>query len=466
MELRLTSNVPEPPFKKRDGHILNQIYNIDCRAGCKLLPDNYAHSIVTDPPYFLTSCNKIPLERIKGTTRQKIKGFMEKSWDGYEIETEWKDTVPEEIEQIPCRYSEEVLWIKAAGAYVVPLNITQIKEAAATGREIPKPVYPDKIDAYYEFTRSWAKEAFRILRPGGYLLAFGGTKTYHIMASAIENAGFEIKDKIDYFHNVNDLLFKFINSLSEAQLDAFIRLLEQQGLPGFISWVYGQGFPKGLNVYRALLKRGEPELAERWRGWEKTALKPANEPICVAQKPIERDTLLDNILKWETGAFNTGSNRIPVSGMSKGDGRMPTNVVLDETAAALLDNQSGILKSGTNCVRRKTGFFFEHGSLGKPGDVQVTYGDSGGASRFFYCAKASQKEKGEGNIHPTVKPLSLIKHLVSLVTPAGGISVDLFSGSGTHALACMELGINYIGFEKDRQYYELSLKRLKDIERR
>ncbi|MDD4804684.1 MAG: site-specific DNA-methyltransferase [Candidatus Pacebacteria bacterium] len=109
----------------------------------------------------------------------------------------------------------------------------------------------------------------------------------------------------------------------------------------------------------------------------------------------------------------------------------------------------------------KDSCFIEH-KWGRAGDVQITYGDAGGASRFFYCAKACPKEKGSYNNHPTVKPLKLIKYLVRLVTPVNGISLDPFAGSGTHALACIEQGINYIGFEKERKYYDICLKRITD----
>ncbi|MDD2626322.1 MAG: site-specific DNA-methyltransferase [Candidatus Methanomethylophilus sp.] len=312
------------------------------------------------------------------------------------------------------------------------------------------------------FNIDFWKECKRVLRPGGYLLAFSSTKNYHRMAYAIEDAGFEIRDKIDNFYDGNKDIDLFWDSLSIEQRNAFVKIFDQQDVTGFLSWVQGQGLPKS-----------------------KAGLKPANEPICVARKPLSEKTLKKNILKWGTGTFNIevcriGDVKVTTNGKRKQKrntyffdkspenfkgkthtGRYPANVIFDEITGLLLDKQSGFLKSGTDCVATKDGYFIEH-KWGRAGDVQITYGDSGGASRFFYCAKACPKEKGSYNNHPTVKPLKLIKYLVRLVTPVNGISLDLFAGSGTHALACIEQGINYIGFEKERKYYDICLKRIMD----
>jgi site-specific DNA-methyltransferase (adenine-specific) len=327
------------------------------------------------------------------------------------------------------------------------------------------------------------QECLRVLKPGGHLLAFGGTRTYHRMACAVEDVGFEIRDQI--------------------------------------MWIYGSGFPKSMNIgktfdkkeyklnattetlfnnpngKRDLTKRSDygykfqplSDNAKKWNGWG-TALKPAHEPIVVARKPLSEKTIVDNVLKWGTGGINIDGCRIPTEdslnggahakngtprddgwGMQRGGageyiqptGRFPANVILDEEAGKMLDEQSGILKSGSNNIRRKEGSFFEHGGLGKAGDIQVSYGDIGGASRFFYCAKASKKERGEGNNHPTVKPISLIKYLITLVTPPNGTSLDPFEGSGTHAKVCKELGFNYLGFEIESAYCEISDRRVNNI---
>ena len=285
----------------------------------------------------------------------------------------------------------------------------------------------------------------RVLKPGGYLLAFGGTRTHHRMVCAIEDAGFEIRDEIQ--------------------------------------WLYGSVFPKSHNG-----------------PWGGTALKPACEPICVARKPLI-GTVAANVLEHGTGALNIDGCRIAtddalgggsstrgqqMSGgwrrpwmddpaavaanaarsrdsvaKSEALGRWPANVILDPEAAAILDEQSGTLQSGDpgssivgpdrqrNC----------YGKFG--GGIPLTgYGDTGGASRFFYCAKPGKKERGEGNSHPTVKPIALLRYLVRLVTPPGGTVLDPFAGSGTTLLAALQEGFDCIGIELNEEYIEISKRRL------
>ncbi|PPA85145.1 site-specific DNA-methyltransferase [Brevibacillus laterosporus] len=293
------------------------------------------------------------------------------------------------------------------------------------------------------FNIEFWKECLRVLKHGGHLLSFGGTRTYHRMVCAIEDAGFEIRDQIQ--------------------------------------WIYGSGFPKSTDISKQLKKIDE-NISDYWKGWG-TGLKPAHEPIVMARKPLSEKTIAKNVVKWNTGGINIDDCRIRTddklvrpeikrndnnvygTGLGAGTqiepkGRFPANVILDEFSSKILDQQSGILKSGSNCVRRKEGSFLEHGGLGKVGDVQVTYGDSGGASRFFYCAKAAKKEKGVFNNHPTVKPIKLMEYLVTLVTPSNGIVLDPFTGSGTTLKACKNKGFKYIGFERESQYIEITTQRL------
>jgi len=261
----------------------------------------------------------------------------------------------------------------------------------------------------------------------------------------------------------------------------------------------GDMFKSGEKIINITLP--STELARQWDGWG-TALKPAQEPIMVAQKPIEKNYCY-NIEKYGVGGINIDDCRIPFSenddkrigkgykhnakaGLEIGEhkdnakgeaqqlhndnGRFPANIIFNEEAGSLLDKQSGILKSGSNCVRSKEGSFLEHGGLSKAGDVQITYGDEGGASRFFYCAKATKKDKNENglinNTHVTVKPTELIKYLVKLVTPNDGICLDICEGSGTHVKAILQLNkegfnFNYIGFENDEESYKIAKEREK-----
>jgi DNA modification methylase len=305
-------------------------------------------------------------------------------------------------------------------------------------------------------------ECLRVLKHGGHLLSFGGTRTYHRMACAIEDAGFEIRDQIQ--------------------------------------WIYGSGFPKSHNISKALSKKGIS--SDEWDGWG-TALKPANEPIVFARKPLSGKTVVDNVLIHGTGGINIDECRVeydqndtnpatnPLYRAKNGYnnsqyaeknvnayrlrneevsernvselGRFPANVILDEEAGRLLDEQSGITKSGFMKAGHPYGLGNGQNVYGKlSGHTKNdTYGDSGGASRFFYCAKASKKERGGFNDHPTVKPIKLMEYLVRLVTPNNGIVLDPFAGSGTTLLAARNENKNYIGFELTEEYIEIINERLK-----
>jgi site-specific DNA-methyltransferase (adenine-specific) len=322
-------------------------------------------------------------------------------------------------------------------------------------------------------------EALRVAKPGAHLFAFGGTRTFHRLAVAIEDAGWEIRDTI--------------------------------------MWVYGSGFPKSLDVSKAIDKmagaerevvdskevsdmRGgnfktsngrilvnitvpATEAAKQWQGWG-TALKPAFEPITVARKPLT-GTVAENVLEHGTGALNVDGCRVPLNGevltmtrpaanpntdtkapqTNRSDkpfeyrndqGRWTANLIHDgseEVVGLFPETKSGKMKEGQ--IRTSKPLF---GS--KTDHIAETYGDSGSAARFFYCAKASKSERSEGNTHPTVKPLALMKYLITLGLPPGGTVLDPFCGSGTTALACKELGRNYICIEKELEYYQIACNRL------
>jgi site-specific DNA-methyltransferase (adenine-specific) len=298
------------------------------------------------------------------------------------------------------------------------------------------------------------KECLRITKPGGYLLAMGGTRTYHRLTCAIEDAGYEIRD--------------------------------------CLMWIYGSGFPKSHNNFGI-------------EGYG-TALKPAYEPIIMAMKSPE-GTFAQNTKKWGQAGINIDGSRIPTSerlsiGSGKRDlyeggfkaycsnaqnplGRWPANVLLDEEASRILDEQSGVSKSNNtprnNSPRRGC-------SMGREYErVSVGHDDFGGASRFFYCAKASANERNRGcdnltpgaddwlretstisdsvnlkqNHHPTVKPLKLMEYLIKLVMPPkDGLLLDPFAGSGTTILAAKRLGFEAIGIEKNANYAQIARARL------
>ncbi len=420
-------------MSKKDKQVLDvaDLLFGDCVEQMKLLPENSVDAVITDPPYEL--------------------GFMGKSWDASGI-----------------AYSVE-MW----------------------------------------------KEVLRVTKPGGHLLAFGGTRTYHRMACAIEDAGFEIRDQLQ--------------------------------------WLYGSGFPKSYNIGKGVDKlqgNEREELGENpnvrknhdghiyelglkqggltkgcsvWEGWG-SGLKPMNEPICLARKPLSEKNLVENVLVWGVGGLNIDASRIGTDqrtykGMSDSynagvfrddnwkpkeientvNGRFPGNVLLDEESAKMLDEQSGIRVSGArsskHIIGNENGEMFNHGIYGKykAKSFEDVPKSSGGASRFFYVAKASKSERNKGlenfekkvysdrnpelasanmpqnrsgnakaNHHPTVKPVKLMEYLVRLVTPKGGVVLDPFMGSGTTGIACRNLGFGFIGIEKEKEYFEIAKARIEN----
>jgi DNA modification methylase len=385
-------------------------------------------------------------------------------------------------------------------------------------------------------TEIW-QECLRVLKPGGHLLAFSGSRTYHRMAVRIEDAGFEIRDQI--------------------------------------MWLYGSGFPKSHNIGKAidkLLGNEREVVGERiadditggnfvtskpdkiieitkgkseWEGWG-TALKPSHEPIVVARKPLSEKSVAENVLKWGTGGLNIDVSRIGTEQIkstyggftpalndgrdledrkdwiddSKVDGkfntvthegRWPANIILDEEAGAVLDEQSGISGGGKTVKqnRKRKGFMIS-GSVDNIQEANSpdNYGDKGGASRFFYCAKASKKDRDEGldgfeekltghkgnerckncnkqkssgspcvcenpdfekiepkpqkNVHPTVKPTSLMEYLIKLVTPVNGTVLDPFMGSGSTGKAAVRNGFDFIGIEREEEYINIAKARIEN----
>lgn len=248
-----------------------------------------------------------------------------------------------------------------------------------------------------------------------------------------------------------------------------------------LMWLFGEGMPKGQNVGRSLERRGEKPAG--WEGWN-TQLKPAHEPVALARKPMVGSTV-DNVLQHGTGALNVDANRIPVhpddplnsavwtsqesvlrpgttgfitsrdigakqAARTHDDGRYPPNVILDEEAAAQLDEASGVRRSAGE-YDRGGGDWEGPASIQIDGMTSAQYADIGGASRFFYCAKATRRERdmgtSEGNLHKTVKPISLMRWLVRLLTPPGGLVLDPFTGSGSTGCAAAVEGVDFLGFE-------------------
>ncbi len=349
----------------------------------------------------------------------------------------------------------------------------------------------------------WA-ECLRVLKPGGHLLAFAGTRTQHRMAVRIEDAGFEIRD--------------------------------------LMMWHYGSGFPKSMDVSKAIdraagakrevtgkaagMGKQNPEWngtaqgraensfkpeynitapatpeAQQWQGWG-TALKPATEIVTMARKPLE-GTVAANVLAHGTGGINVDGCRVgtevrPVmvrtetvvsstsglarlffrmSGQSTGatssgelttSGRWPANLLHDGSDEVVgLFPQTGISRGGNSQqINAGTGRYNWNTGTDKavPDGVDPGYGDSGSAARFFYCAKTSKRERGEGNNHPTVKPIALMRYLCRLVTPPGGTVLDPFMGSGSTGIAALQEGFSFIGIEREAEYMAIAQRRIEEAE--
>ena len=241
------------------------------------------------------------------------------------------------------------------------------------------------------------EQCLRVLKPGGHLLAFAGTRTQHRMCVNIEDAGFEIRD--------------------------------------MIAWVHGSGFPKSRNV-------GD--------GWG-TALKPALEPITVARKPF-KGTVANNVLTHGTGAINIDGCRVAPTGESKQRiGEASQNAVYTDRGSTNFAAKPGI-RGGDPAGRWPANLIHD-------GSDEVTE-LTGDAARFFYCAKANKKDREDGNTHPTVKPTDLMAYLCRLVTPPEGIVLDPFMGSGSTGKAAIREGFSFIGIERDEDYFQIALSRV------
>jgi DNA modification methylase len=268
------------------------------------------------------------------------------------------------------------------------------------------------------------REALRVAKPGAMLLAFGGSRTYHRLTCAIEDAGWEVRD--------------------------------------CVMWLYGSGFPKSWNLART-------HEGREWRGYG-TALKPGHEPILLAMKPTD-GTFAANAAKYgvaglnidgarvgteertnvgsSTGSVGAGRERA-INLVDRGDGRTPDGRDL-QTA---LDRQARY--AANRPETHVTGRWPANVILDEEAAAEV-----GEPSRFFYTAKASRKERGEGNIHPTVKPLALMRYLAKLTkTPTGGVVLDPFMGSGTTGIAALREGRAFIGIELNPEYYAIAARRI------
>lgn len=408
------------------------LFHADCRDALRMLPDNCVDSVVTDPPYHLTSIVKrfgkagsAPAQFGRdGAFARASAGFMGKEWDGGDI-----------------AFQPEL----------------------------------------------WA-EVLRVLKPGGHIVAFGASRGYHRMACAIEDAGFEIRDSLMWVYGTgfpkSHDISKAIDKAAGAERTEVIGKSKRHG-GGVVG--AGTSYEMPDNKGADILAPATPEAAQ-WQGWG-TALKPAFEPIVLARKPLSEPTVAANVLRWGTGALNIDGCRVPTDetitatrnialGSASGaiygkattpgiyqqhtNGRWPANVChdgSDEVIEAFPDVKARGNK-GDSISNRNANVYGKYAAV----DCGDSYnhepaGTVGSAARFFYSAKASRHDRA-GSKHPTVKPISLKQWLARLITPPGGVVLDPFAGSGTTGAACALEGFACVMIEREDEYVQDIVRRL------
>lgn len=414
----------------------------DCLAVLPTLEENSIDSVCCDPPYHLTSIvkrfgseNAAPAKSngATGVYKRASGGFMGKQWDGGDV------------------------------AFRV---------------------------------ETW-REVFRVMKPGAHLIAFSGTRTYHRMACAIEDAGFEIRDQVGWAfgsgfpksHNIGKSIDRAAGA--DRRIVGEVRRWGNSAGKGRAGQ-YANGYERteiGAERFDPITAPATDD-ARQWEGWG-TALKPAWEPIVIARKPLSESTIAENVLKWGCGALNIDACRVATDevitatrnylgggletgGMDKeGEriftryeqnqlGRWPANLITDgseEVLAAFSESEDGVAIQ-RNGGGQKIGNTVYSGSGGDLVRPDVGYGGKGSAARFFYSSKADSDDR-LGSKHPTVKPLDLMQYLCRLVTPPKGTCLDPFAGTGTTGEAAWREGFNAILIEREAEYQNDIRRRMK-----
>ena len=469
----------------------------DCIEIMKAIKPNSVDAVITDPPYGLE--------------------FMGKEWDRLWDKREFGI---DEYSKKPYTCSDG-----------------STRKTNPVSRKLKNPNYKAGLEAQLWHTQ-WLTEAYRVLKPGASMLVMGGTRTFHRLMVAIEDTGFIIKDTLMYVYGSGFPKAQDLGKMIDKRMGRERKVIDT--VPSRMPQAQAKGWGNpGIDRFRDA-KKGTvdlditvptTDLAKHWDGFKIGGIKPAYEPIVWAVKPPE-GSYVDNVLKWGVGAVNVDECRVELTKYdheeyiphrigckdgirhiqkSKADGiyskafdhqvitpkgRFPANIILDEEAGRLLDEQSGNLKSGGDSGYRK----YEHSCFMNESQAKFIKGipsDAGGASRFFYCAKASRGERNRGlegmeekkssklgsgirsnignagnpgktssedrrakNNHPTVKPISLFEWLIKLVTREGQIVLDPFLGSGTTAIAAHKVNRECVGIEREGEYIEIAKRRI------
>lgn len=444
-----------------------RVFHGDSREVLRGLPDASIDSVVTDPPYALVSIGKrlgkadsAPIAQGRdGAFARQARGFMGKTWD--------------------------------------------------TGETAFDPLF-------------WA-EVLRVLKPGGHVVAFGGSRTYGELQVAISAAGFDVRDSILEVVATDTAVAEFLNSLTDEQLRGFAKTFEDSRFGGLLAWVYGSGFPKShdfaavpgskSNGPAGRVVRPEFVGTDFEEGWG-TALKPAFEPIILAQKPVAEGSIAANVAAHRTGGLNIDGCRVPVTdaayaancsgdrghagtrglsdtgatdmrpgGGSAAEGRFPANLIHDGSAEVV---EAFPAEAGASApVRGTEPSSVTNSVFGKfngrtPGTF---FGDTGTAARFFYSSKADGDDRvsrcpacsarwigrrpcacpDKPVGHPTCKPVDVKAWLARLITPPGGVVLDCFAGSGTTGMACLREGFRAVLIEREAEYVGDIMHRLRHV---
>ncbi len=432
----------------------------DSRDVLRTIPDASIHAVVTDPPYALVSIRK----RFGGANAAA------------------------------AQHGRDGLYARASAGFM--------GQQWDTGETA--------------FAEEFWREVLRVLKPGGHVVAFGGTRTDHRLKSAIEDAGFEVRDTLLELMSLDPILCDFVNSLSDTQLAAFMRVVDLMGFEGLRAWIYGTGFPKSHNVGKGIDKAAGVERpvvgrrpdyvvsaawreqegrsdrpdsilnitaaatdeARQWEGWG-TAVKPAWEPIILARKPLE-GTVAANVLAHGTGALNIHGCRIEaeagrphvVSDRRSGDivygdglqgsrtlpggtdlGRFPANIVHDGSPQVVAAFPE--TSSGTGAIKRASAAGYQGNALGRESRAAGTpmiAHGDSGSAARFFYSAKADADDRLGSKHPTVKPVDLMQWLCRLVTPPGGTVLDPFAGTGTTGEAAWREGFSAVLVEREAEY--------------
>lgn len=424
----------------------------DCLQVMKEWPDCCIDAIVTDPPAGIA--------------------FMGKEWDDFRRARNVKDTARD----------------------------NQFGRLSRCGPEIGR----RPRDLFIAWMTEIAAECLRVLKPGGHALVWSIARTSHWTATAWEDAGFEIRDKIYHAFgsgfpkslDVSKAMDKAAGAEREVIGDKSFGVNGRRRNPSVhtphknTQHMGEWGFTTSL--YSQLLTAPATPAAQQWQGWG-TALKPAIEEWHLFRKPLSEPTVAQNVLKWGTGAINVDACRVPMNGevvstgqgasdhiygggkglrpaelgtqefTSHASGRWPSQLTHDGSEEVVGMFPQSRSDGGTRPWVRSSEIFLEPENR-----VPFNYGDSGSAARFFYCAKSSRSERTcngtVNNDHPTVKPLALMRYLCRLITPPGGLILDCFAGSGTTCIAARDEGFRFLGIEEDEHNCAIARARLAAVD--